>query len=312
MPPDGQCTHQLPDGSKCSSAYLAAGLCSLHYGRVAAGRDPDDAGIDIRISEADAIQQMREAQVEPLEPYTRTDVKWRGKCLRCGREIQPTLSSVRQGNNPCWYCSGSRVDPVEAEAFMLSQGLAVLDPWPGRVDRKWRGLHVGAADRPGCMGEVFPTYHSVKTHHQGVCFDCGERGYSTSKPGAFYVVANDDIVKCGIANMRNFRSRVRHHETKQGLTWLWLVGHADGRQPWLLEKAWKSYRADHPEWHVTKSDLQDGYTEAMRRTPQVDQFIAEVMNEFRGGQLTDEPLSVAASLVPLLREQVESSTGKPS
>lgn len=272
MPADGQCTHVMPDGSKCSGAYLAGGLCSLHYTRVSAGRDPDDAGISIRISDADAAQQMREAHLEPLEPYVRSDVKWRCRCCRCDREIAPTLASVRQGSDPCWYCSGSRVDPAEAEAFMLSKGLAVIDPWPGRVDRKWRGFHVGTSDKPGCMGEVSPTYHSVKTHNQGVCFDCGERGYTTSKAGAFYVVGSKSLVKCGIANMRNFRTRISQHR-RQGLEWEWLIGSADGSVAWQMEREWKMFRAQSPHLHITKDELRDGYTEAMQRQQPVERFL---------------------------------------
>lgn len=278
MPSDGQCTHVLTDGSKCSNAYLAGGFCSLHYNRVSAGRGPDDAGIDIRISVSEAVQQMKDAHLEPLEPYVRSDVKWRCRCLRCRREILPTLATVRQGKDPCWYCSGSRVDPEEAQAFMLSKGLAVLDPWPGRVDRKWRGLHVGTREKPGCMGEVSPTYHSVKTHNQGVCFDCGERGYSTSKPGAFYVVGNERIVKCGIANMRNFRTRIGQHR-RQGLAWEWIVGSADGNVAWQMERLWKIFRADNPGLHVTKDQLRDGYTEAMQRQDRVELFLLDLQLE---------------------------------
>jgi hypothetical protein len=147
------------------------------------------------------------------------------------------------------------------------------------VDRKWRGLHVGTEDKPGCMGEVSPTYHSVKTHGQGVCFSCGERGYSTSKPGGFYIVTNGLIVKCGIANMRNFRSRVRMHATKQGLHWMWLVGHRDGWVAWNLERGWKHFRASNTDDQITKQDLKDGYTEAMRLTPTVDAFLQLLVSE---------------------------------
>jgi len=278
-PPDGLCSHHLPDGTKCDRPYLAGGFCTLHYTRVSNGRHPDDAGKSIRVPEHDAISEMEAAGASPVEPYRRSDWKWKCQCLRCGREIHSTLAAVRQGHDPCWRCSGSRVDPAEAQAYMLSKGLQVLDPWPGRVDRKWRGLHVGTEDKPGCMGEVSPTYHSVKTHDQGVCFSCGERGYSTSKPGGFYIVTNGRIVKCGIANMRNFRSRVRMHATKQGLEWIWLMGHRDGWVAWNLERRWKQFRALHVNDQVTKRDLEDGYTEAMWCKPTVDSFLQLLVSE---------------------------------
>lgn len=271
-PPDGQCTHVSDTGEKCLGAYVAAGFCSRHYQRVAAGRAPDDQGIDIRIDPLVAEAAMRRAGVVPLEPYVRSVDRWSCTCTKCGRTISPTLESVRRGKHPCWYCSGSRTDPEEAEAFMRSMGMRPLVPWPGRVDRRWLGIHEGTPAKPGCFGQIEPTYHSVKTHGQGVCFDCGIRGYSRAKPGAFYVVRNEQIVKGGIANMRTLRRRLTTHRS-QGLDWEWVVGFKEGDVAWNLEKQWKLFRLEHPALHVQRHELKDGYTEAMKAGVVVDEFV---------------------------------------
>ncbi len=281
-PDDRQCTHTSPAGEKCRGKYQAAGLCAMHYQRLAAGRDVDDPGIDIRFADDAAHAQMVEAGVVPLDPYSRSDRHWRCRCLTCGRVITPTLESVRRGKQPCQYCSGARVDPAEAEAFMLSRGLRVLDPWPGRVDREWRGIHVGTLDHPGCMGETAPTYHSVKTHGQGVCLDCGEGGYSRSKPGIFYIVSNERIVKCGITNSKNFARRINGHRSAAGLDWEYLVGFADGHIPWLIEKEWKTFRFGYPRLQLVRQDLRDGYTEAMYRDRAVEAYLSELINRIAG------------------------------
>lgn len=271
-PADGQCTNVSEDGEKCSGAYVAAGLCAMHYQRVAAGRSVNDPGIDIRIDPREADADMRRAGAEPLAPYVRSVDPWRCTCLTCGRTITPTLESVRRGKHPCWYCSGSRTDPQEAVEYMLNAGMRPLVPWPGRVDRKWKGIHVGTSETPGCLGEIEPTYHSVKTHRQGVCFDCGIRGYSRAKPGTFYVVRNATIVKGGIANMRGLARRLSTHKSA-GLHWNWLIGFEDGSVAWNLERQWKAFRLDHPELHVQRHELKDGYTEAVKSDHAVDKFL---------------------------------------
>lgn len=277
-PADNECTHVMPDNEKCRNRYVAAGLCAMHYQRVAAGRDLDDPGIDTRIPESEAVEQMTRAGATPLGEYVNTTTPWACQCSRCYRHIKPTLEAVRRDHDPCWYCSGSRIDPVEAEQFMMEKGMTPIAPWPGRGDRRWRGIHTGTSEKSGCLGEVAPTYHSVKTHEQGVCFNCGERGYSTNKPGSFYVVDNETIVKCGIANMKNFKRRISAH-AGQGLRFRWAVGFLDGQTAWDMEREWKAFRMDRPELHVTKAQLRDGYTEAMTKNSIVLDFLLELSSE---------------------------------
>jgi hypothetical protein len=157
---------------------------------------------------------------------------------------------------------------------MRSRGFEPLETWPGPVKRRWRGLHVGTDTDPGCLDETSPTYHSVAAHGQGVRFNCGPRGYSTSKPVIFYLVRNRGIVKCGIANPRNFTRRVK---AAAELEWAYLVGFLDGMSPWSLEVRWKSFRLEWAQLHLSRAELCDGYTEAMRINTRVDPFLEKLV-----------------------------------
>lgn len=273
-PLDGRCSHVTPTGETCDDPYLASGYCAKHYQRIRAGRDPDDPGVARRISNDDAHAQMLAAGAEPQVAYVRSDRKWPCICTRCHRKIQPTLDSVRRGHDPCTYCSGARVDPEAARTFMLSKGLQVTVPFPGS-DNPWHGIHVGTTTQPGCNRTTSPSYHSVKTHSQGVCFACAVRGYSESKAGVFYVVSNDVFIKCGIANMRNMNRRLQSHARRSGMELQAVVGFKDGSTPVLMEEIWLRYRSMYPALWATKKEIPDGYTEAMRRTSAIELFISE-------------------------------------
>ena len=54
-----------------------------------------------------AEADMREAGLEPLEPYTTALTPWRCRCSTCHRTVTPRLNSVRSGQRGCIYCSNS-------------------------------------------------------------------------------------------------------------------------------------------------------------------------------------------------------------
>ena len=41
-------------------------------------------GMKIRLSEKNAINRLKQYNLEPLEPYKKSDVKWKCKCMKCG------------------------------------------------------------------------------------------------------------------------------------------------------------------------------------------------------------------------------------
>ncbi|MFE6977884.1 hypothetical protein [Streptomyces sp. NPDC057682] len=54
-----------------------------------------------------AVEVMRAADSEPLEPYHTSQTPWRCRCTTCGRETTPIYSNVHNGGNRCRFCSSS-------------------------------------------------------------------------------------------------------------------------------------------------------------------------------------------------------------
>jgi DNA-directed RNA polymerase subunit RPC12/RpoP len=80
----------------------------------------------------EAEQVMRDAELEPLNPFSRVNDPWPSKCMTCGREVSPSYSGVRSGKG-CRYCSGVAVVPAEAEVIMRKHDFEPLTPYPGSL-----------------------------------------------------------------------------------------------------------------------------------------------------------------------------------
>ncbi|MBQ0905024.1 hypothetical protein [Micromonospora sp. U21] len=89
------------------------------------------------VTAEDAKREMREAGMEPLEPFHGLDTKWRSRCLTCGTVGEPRLTSIRHGQGGCRPCgrrkanASLRGDAHQAIARMRDAGLEPLAPYPG-------------------------------------------------------------------------------------------------------------------------------------------------------------------------------------
>lgn len=67
-----------------------------------------------------AAAVMREAGLEPLEPFVDADRPWRCRCLTCNRVVTPRLSRMDAGGG-CKYCATRGLDlNAPAVVFVLS------------------------------------------------------------------------------------------------------------------------------------------------------------------------------------------------
>lgn len=85
-----------------------------------------------RSPEAEAVETMRAAGLEPLEAYQNVMTPWRGQCRTCGRQVTPLLNNIRKGQGGCVWCAKCAVDPDDAADFMRTAGLEPLTAYPGR------------------------------------------------------------------------------------------------------------------------------------------------------------------------------------
>lgn len=114
-----------------------------------------------------AAAVMLKAGLQPLEAYKNNSHKWKCRCLKCERIVTPRYESIQQGQSGCAYCSGNKVDPIEAEAIMLSMGLKPLEPYKNAT-AKWKCLHLA------CGEIVSPQYSQIQSG-QGGCLKCGRK-----------------------------------------------------------------------------------------------------------------------------------------
>ncbi len=90
-----------------------------------------------RTPEDEAVAVMIAAGLRPAVPYPGSQFPWPCRCLACGDEVRPRLSTIRRGQGGCRRCgyaasaAASRIPASEAVAFMLAANLQPLDPYPG-------------------------------------------------------------------------------------------------------------------------------------------------------------------------------------
>ena len=158
-----------------------------------------------RVDPDEAVEVMRAAGLEPLEPYPGTNVAWQCRCTTCEREVTPRYSSVRGRDAGCIYCAGRRVDPDDAVAAMVAAGLEPLEPYPGS-GVPWR------CRCASCEREVTPMYESVQ-RGQGGCRFCTAWGIDYTAPGIVYLMHHPEFfcLKIGVSTTASRTVRVDTH-----------------------------------------------------------------------------------------------------
>lgn len=157
-----------------------------------------------RKPDSTAAATMVAGGYEPLVPYPgQKDAPWPCRCMKCGRELTPSLGNVRQGKG-CPWCAGQRIDPAEAVEVMRSRGAEPLDPYPGN-NRPWRCRCMK------CGREITPTY--VNARKGSPCRYCAPFGIQYDKPGVVYLLRHDgyNAIKVGISSDASAYDRTGHH-----------------------------------------------------------------------------------------------------
>jgi hypothetical protein len=63
-----------------------------------------------KVDIGDALKLMKASGLTPLEPYKSSTSPWRCICQKCGREVTPMYSSIREGQGGCRFCADWGID----------------------------------------------------------------------------------------------------------------------------------------------------------------------------------------------------------
>ena len=213
---------------------------------------------DIRLARAMA------ADFTPTLPYVNNNAPWVGYCNKCGRPGYIRLNHIKQGFGACPYCSGNAIDPDIAHGKALAVDFIPAEACPGR-HTPWHGSCARCGQR------VTPHYSQIAVGI-GVCRNCSKGGFNTGKPATFYVLRGPDgVTKGGVTNFEQLR--LDKHSRQDVDQILHLVRFRGGHQAWEMERLWKAYIKAHPENHVQRSRMPDGFREAIHWHIGLDDFI---------------------------------------
>ena len=148
-----------------------------------------------------AIDLIRRRGFEPLEPFPGGRKPWKCECRNCGRVSSPTPTGKLQSPTGCGYCAGNKVDPDEAERFMVGNQIQPLEPYktsPGL----WRCRCMK------CSREIMTRYTIVK--NGSGCRYCAVQGMNFGAPAFVYLIVHKelDALKIGIGSQE---LRIRQH-----------------------------------------------------------------------------------------------------
>jgi hypothetical protein len=147
-------------------------------------------------------------EVTPKVNYPGVDKQWLSDCNNCGREVTPSLHSIKNGGSKgCIYCAGNApTDPAYAQTLLRRAGAEPLELFPGRNSR-WKARCLD----PGCRAVVYPILRSIQRNSSSACPECSDLGFNPLAPSSVYLVINLALVAAKVGIMNIGSSRLDQH-----------------------------------------------------------------------------------------------------
>lgn len=208
-----------------------------------------------KVDAEDAIAIMREAGLEPLEPYPGGRAPWLSQCNQCGKTVSPTLTRIKSGGaRGCAYCSNRRLDAEDAVAIARAVGLEPLEPY--------RSTHTPWLCKClNCGKEPSPQLTSLQ--RGSGCKYCAPYGLDLTKPATLYIISHNELraLKVGIAQHDSTRLNIH---TRYGWAIEWTHQLPTGMDATRHEQALLKWLREELEVDpfLTEEDMpQGGWTE---------------------------------------------------
>jgi len=114
-------------------------------------------------AESANVAILRKAHFVPLEEFPGSSKPWKVRCLKCKKESNPRLSTVRRGS-ACGYCAGIKIDELDVRKIYKNAGFEPIGKYPGNTKILWKAKH------KKCGVTSSPTFASIKKG--GGCRTC--------------------------------------------------------------------------------------------------------------------------------------------
>ena len=127
-----------------------------------------------KVDPEDAVKKMKEAGLEPLEPYKNSDGPWKCRHLKCGAIVSPSYATIRSGQGGCRSCGvkeGGKKNTLEdeqARRVMIEANLQPLEPYSSSA-KPWKCRCMV------CQKIVFPMYSNINSGNSGCLYCAGAK-----------------------------------------------------------------------------------------------------------------------------------------
>lgn len=250
-------------------AYLGQGCPYCAGQRAIVGVD------DLASSHPELAAQLVDTSLaHTLKARSNRKAAWR--CAE-GHVWEATPDKRTSRGQGCPVCAGQRVVPgandlatlrpdIAAELADPREALSVTVRSGRRLDWVCSAGHRWSATVASRTGPLSPG-----------CPCCARSGYDPTRPGVLYCVSGGDVYKVGISGAHAITMRLHDH-ARQGLTTVVLLRtFLDGHDARKRERQWCEYVRGLPaELRVSRTELPDGFTEAVRWHRQLDAMLARL------------------------------------
>jgi hypothetical protein len=288
----------------------------------------------------DAVKLMLNADLQPLEPYKGSGLRWKCLHLPCNQIVFPMYASIRQGQGGCIYCAGvAKKTDAYARNVMLAADLEPLEEYVS-AKAKWKCKCLK------CGKVVYPTYSAIQTGG-GSCLYCAKgqfvdpehalnfmrsRGYEPLTPyKGFHAKWECLHVKCGNKVETKYGDVQRGREgcrfcSISGFrydkeSYLYLITHSEFGSHKIgignkvkVKSNDRLYRHMSEGWVVVQvwnftdgwlvSRVENHIFRILRNTMRIPQYLVKDQMKF-GGQT--ETMDASAISIPKLRKLIEKS-----
>lgn len=152
-----------------------------------------------------AVETMRKALLEPMEPYPGAGAQWLCRCLRCDDMTRPMYSNIHAGGRGCETCrrraqGAAKRDRYAEHCERLARrlGFTPLGPYPG-MTRAWKCL---------CRcGRPTQIWAGALDGRPRGCRWCANYGFKFSNPSLVYLVLHPGLnaLKIGVTAVGSTR-----------------------------------------------------------------------------------------------------------